>query len=106
MTQYRSPIEWAFDRKDQLTLDEFNHLLAGFDWYFKYSDDHRVWERGHRASGLLKAIAQHRGAMFETLMAAWSKHHFTGNPWGDPKAPKPPMEDIEVWVKLIQQPNT
>jgi len=99
----RTAIEWAFDNKDQLTLDEFNRLLAGFDWFYSYSDDHRVWERGNRNSGLLKVIAKSRGLEFEILMEAWRKHHFTGDYWGNEKAPRPPMEHIDVWVKLIQQ---
>lgn len=27
-------------------LDQFEKALAGHDWYFQYSDDHRVWYRG------------------------------------------------------------
>jgi len=31
------------------TLPEFYSMLANHDWYFEYSDDHKVWSRG-RAS--------------------------------------------------------
>ena len=27
------------------TMDQFKRVLSGFDWYYAYSDDHRVWKK-------------------------------------------------------------
>ena len=29
-----------------MTLNEFYTVLANHDWYYQYSDDHRVWRNG------------------------------------------------------------
>ena len=33
---------------------EFKEQVKRHDWYFEYSDDHRVWTRGRKALGELK----------------------------------------------------
>lgn len=30
-----------------MTVDEYTDALKGHDWYFQYSDDHRVYEAGN-----------------------------------------------------------
>lgn len=35
-----------------MNLEEFEALLRDHDWYYDYSDDHRVWQRG-KAKGLM-----------------------------------------------------
>jgi hypothetical protein len=37
-----------------LTRSEFGKKLRNHDWYFGYSDDHRVWKRGQEASRVLR----------------------------------------------------
>lgn len=37
-------------------IKDFEHRLAHHDWYFDYSDDHRVWKAGQRASEELTAL--------------------------------------------------
>lgn len=34
-----------------MNLEEFEVLLKNHDWYYDFSDDHRVWQRG-KAKGL------------------------------------------------------
>lgn len=29
-----------------MTLQEYEELLKNHDWYYQYSDDHGVWDRG------------------------------------------------------------
>ena len=31
---------------DLFTLDELTELCAAHDWFYNFSDDHRVWEKG------------------------------------------------------------
>ena len=69
---------------DQPTLKAFDAALAGFDWFYDYSDDHSVWERGcvahSRISANAKASPQH-----QALYDLWHRHRFTGKPWGTTK---------------------
>ena len=64
-----------------MSLKEFDAKLAAFDWFYDFSDDHSVWERGRAAEAPLLATAksspQHRA-----LYNLWHRHHFTGKPWG------------------------
>lgn len=36
-----------------MTREEFGKALKQHDWYYNYSDDHRVWKRGQTAQGRL-----------------------------------------------------
>ena len=39
-----------------MTLEQFEQLLKGHDWYYDYSDDHSVWTRGREhANKIVKA---------------------------------------------------
>ncbi len=44
---------------------EFAKKLKGHDWYFGYSDDHRVWKRGHAASRKLRLIHEELNCPFD-----------------------------------------
>jgi len=35
--------------------EEFGKALKGHDWYYAYSDDHRVWQRGKQRSSALRS---------------------------------------------------
>lgn len=37
------------------SLKEFEQALKHHDWYFDYSDDHRVWQRGMHSIDALRA---------------------------------------------------
>jgi len=38
-----------------MTRSEFGKSLRAHDWYYGYSDDHRVWSRGHANNERLRA---------------------------------------------------
>lgn len=40
------------------TLDEYKQLIADYDWYYSYSDDHRVWQRGEASREKIKEVYQ------------------------------------------------
>lgn len=45
-----------------MNLENFEALLKNHDWYFEYSDDHRVWQAGRVERG---QIFQARKALIE-----------------------------------------
>lgn len=63
-----------------VSLKDFDAQLAGFDWFYDYSDDHSVWERGCAAQSRVLAGAK-QSPLHKALYDAWEKHHFTGKPW-------------------------
>jgi len=71
-----------------VTLADFYDQLDRHDWYYSYSDDHRVWQRGEAERKRLDELAATIPGAAE-LKAAFSKHYFTGEPWGNEKQPKP-----------------
>ena len=52
------------------TIEDYEHMLKGFDWYYEYSDDHRVWKKGSEGMRLLRD-AQSRLDPSKTL---WNTH--------------------------------
>jgi len=44
-------------------LHDFKEACRGHDWYYDYSDDHRVWQRGSQQSAninsMLKELKEH-----------------------------------------------
>jgi hypothetical protein len=41
---------------DKHDLVDYFKLLANLDWYYQFSDDHGVWQRGLSANNLAHAI--------------------------------------------------
>ena len=70
------------------TLNEFYDILNSHDWYFNYSDDHRVWTRGNRALNRIRHIAAESG-QHNKLFQDFQNHHFSGEAFNTPKQPKP-----------------
>jgi hypothetical protein len=64
--------------------DELNRA----DWYYNYSDDHRVWQSGSDAFAKLEAKAK-KSPELQALYDGFKAHHFSGKPWGNEQAPKP-----------------
>jgi hypothetical protein len=65
-----------------MTLADYWDQLHAHDWYYAMSDDHGVWLAGERAINKLRALAKIGGSDWETLLTAFSKHYFSGPPWG------------------------
>lgn len=55
---------------DSLQMAEYVELLNKHDWFFAYSDDRRVYERGQKERSTLIAKQLHIDANFEI----WNKH--------------------------------
>ena len=41
-----------------MTLNEFYTKLGYHDWYYQYSDDHRVWRNGQENFETLKMVSR------------------------------------------------
>jgi hypothetical protein len=52
---------------NKLTVEEYSKVLEEHDWYFSYSDDHRVWKRGHDQSTYINKLAEQDPALREAL---------------------------------------
>jgi len=42
-------------------MDKLIKLLRNHDWYFEYSDDHKVWQRGVMQRAAINAEAERLG---------------------------------------------
>jgi hypothetical protein len=42
-------------------MDKLIELLRNHDWYFEYSDDHKVWQRGTAQRAAINAEAERLG---------------------------------------------
>ena len=71
-----------------MKLSQFWDELNRHDWYYDFSDDFSVWKRGSDRDKELRVMANESPAHQE-LMDKFSKHYFSGKPWGTDKAPKP-----------------
>jgi hypothetical protein len=64
-----------------MNLKEFDDMLRKFDWYYQMSDDNRVWRAGETANARIREVAK-TSAEHNELYEVWSKHYFSGEPWG------------------------
>lgn len=65
-----------------MTPGEFWDACMAFDWFYEYSDDHRVYRNGHdREAELLKEAKP--GSMNRIIWNEFSQHHFHGGPRPD-----------------------
>lgn len=71
-----------------MTLQEYYDQLASHDWYYHFSDDGRVYNAGYQEQNALKEIAK-KSPEFQALYDAWHNYMFTGEPWGNERAPYP-----------------
>ena len=74
-------------------------MLSGHDWYYDYSDDHGVWQRGKDASERLRRISEN-GQEYKDLRLAFRTYYFSGDAFGKEKQPKPEKPIGYVFHKL------
>lgn len=51
-------------------IEKYVHQLECFDWWFNYSDDHKVWRAGEAAAQRLQGERKRLDPDF----AIWNKH--------------------------------
>ena len=75
--------------KKDVSLTEYWDMLNCHDWYYDFSDDHRVWRAGQENMQKLRLLSQ-QSPEHGKLLSDFNKHYFSGDPWGTERAPKPP----------------
>lgn len=95
--------ELTLSKLSQMSLDEVKQtvcslavfwiLLDRFDWFYSYSDDGSVWRHGDMLNDRLIMLAAANGDEYVQMYSSFGKHHFSGEPWKTPKAPKPPKPE-------------
>lgn len=71
-----------------MELNEYWDKLNCHDWYYQFSDDHRIWRNGETVNKQLAAIAN-QSPEHMALWDGFSKWAFSGPAWDTEKAPKP-----------------
>jgi len=79
------------------TLQTLWDRLNKHDWYYSYSDDHSVWQRGEADWKELTTMAAAIDGGPE-LKSAFSAHYYTGEPWGNEKQPKPERPEDAIVI--------
>lgn len=62
---------------NKVTLSKYYDMLSGHDWYYDYSDDHGVWQRGRDASEHLRRIAESNGQEYKDLRLSFRAYYLT-----------------------------
>ena len=84
------------DLQSTVTIQEFYESLERHDWYFGWSDDPSAYRKGTASYAALEKAARAGGESFQALLHEYSKHCFTGKPWGTVNHPKPPAPGSTV----------
>jgi uncharacterized protein YggL (DUF469 family) len=50
-----------------ISLEDFNTVLARHDWYYQFSDDARVWRSGQNVSDFINEVIQCNGLEYKDL---------------------------------------
>lgn len=72
-----------------MKLKEFYKQLDALDWFYQFSDDSKVYDRGERAVREASRLAESMGPSHAALFEAFRAHKFSGPNFGCPPVPKP-----------------
>lgn len=78
-----------------MTLAAFYRELECHDWYNAFSDDSLAYVNGERHYKKLASVATQSSA-HKALFDGFRAHHFSGEPWNTPKAPKPMLQELAM----------
>jgi hypothetical protein len=59
-----------------MDIEEYKTALARHDWYYNFSDDHRVWSSGEQRGGELLRLAIHGDDDFKRAYNEVTEKHF------------------------------
>lgn len=87
---------------DKMTLGDYWDQLSKHDWYWDFSDDHRVWRRGSDEQGRLENIGG-QSAAHKILYDGFVASMFSGEAWRTEKKPVPtrPTPEQEEALKHL-----
>jgi|TARA_Y100000310_G_scaffold44394_1_gene41431 hypothetical protein len=72
----------------QMTLQEFWDMLNRHDWYYQFSDDHRIWSEGSKNSDQIRLLSD-ISPEHKKLYEGFCKHFFGGEHFNKVESPKP-----------------
>lgn len=75
-----------------ITLAEFWAICKSHDWFYAYSDDHRVYQAGYSAELWINTIAKANGQAYVDLLKAWRDHVAQPSQHAMPTIPTPEPE--------------
>ena len=77
---------------------DFYDLLEKHDWFYCWSDDHRVYTAGEASRKNLEMVA--RGDQVKlNLLREYSAHMFSGKAWKTVQAPKPAPNKPKILIR-------
>jgi len=56
------------------SLNEFYKMLESHDWFYDYSDDHRVWRSGSQSMGAIRGAVETGPKEYKELFDAYVKY--------------------------------
>jgi hypothetical protein len=77
------------------TLQEYWDMLDKHDWYYPFSDDRHVYDKGEKEYKKLISIANGGGEEYLQMYNSFQEHHYSGDPWKTTKLPKPERPENE-----------
>ena len=72
----------------QMSLREYWDMLNRHDWYYQFSDDHRMWSDGNKNDSQIKLLSDISDG-HKKLYEGFCKHYFSGEAFGKSESPKP-----------------
>lgn len=79
---------------DPISLSDYFRRLEQADWYYDFSDDHRVWSRGSVQMAELRGLSD-QSPQHKLMWSAWHDHMFGGPTWGRPEVPRPVLDNYK-----------
>lgn len=76
-----------------MTKEEFFKRLEKHDWYYPFSDDFHVHNKGEADHAEIESLKK-QSPVFEKMYDAFVAHYSSGSAFGTEKLPKPKFEDF------------
>ena len=70
-----------------MTTAEYFTAVERHDWFYQFSDDHRVYVAGN--ADYERLVKEATDDTKKRILNDWSAYHYSGPPFGKSKAPKP-----------------
>lgn len=67
-----------------INLDQFREMLQRHDWFYSWSDDHRVWSSGENYSNLIRNLAKNGNDDWKRAYNTEFAKNFHRPPFGEP----------------------
>jgi hypothetical protein len=76
-----------------MTVEQYFALCENFDWYYDFTEDFTVWQKGKETNTNLMRYAN-QNSTFMRIYTQWKLYNFSGVNFGTKQCPKPVLEDF------------